>query len=235
MAIWKNRRPVVRATEPTAVPTPEPIVAPATERRSFIKRILAFAGVGAVVAAVNPRTASADGDPWIGEIALVPYNFAPRGWAFCDGQLLPINQNTALFSLLGTQFGGNGQTTFALPDLRGRVPLHVGGSGAGPGLSAYSVGEMGGVENITLIASQMPTHNHLVNASSANGTSDSPSNNIMGKNASGVPQYGTGAPNAAMAAGAIANTGGNQPHENRPPFLGLNYIIALEGIFPSRN
>jgi len=227
MAIWKNRRP---ATEATAAATPEP-----SERRSFIKRILAFAGVGAVVAAVNPGTASAGADPFLGEIALVPYNFEPRGWAFCDGQLLPIAQNTALFALLGTQFGGNGQTTFALPDLRGRVPLHVGGSGPGPGLSAYSVGQTGGAENITLLASQMPSHNHIVNANSANGTSDNPNNAIMGKNASGVPQYSGALPNAAMAAGMIAAAGGNQPHSNLQPFLGLNYIIALQGIFPSRN
>lgn len=222
MAIWKNRRPVVPAPEPA-------------ERRSFIKRILAFAAGGAVVAAATPRTASAGIDPFIGEIALIPYNFAPQGWAFCDGQLLSIAQNTALFSLLGTTYGGNGQTTFALPDLRGRVPLHTGGSGAGPGLSSYNLGEQGGVEAITLLASQMPSHNHLVNASSANGTSDSPASAVMGKNASGVPQYSGAAPNATMAAAAIAAAGGGQPHENRPPYLGLNYVIALQGIFPSRN
>ena len=221
MAFW-NRRSAVVAAPANA------------ERRGFIKRLFAFAAGGAVVAAATPRTALADGDPWLGEIALVPYNFAPRGWAFCDGQILPIAQNTALFALLGTTYGGNGQTTFALPDLRGRVPMHTGG-GQGPGLSAYSLGEQGGVENVVLIQGQMPVHNHLENVSSANGTSDNPSNAILARNASGVPQYGTGAPNAAMAAGAIANAGGGQPHENRPPFLGLNYIIALEGIFPSRN
>lgn len=221
MAFW-NRRSAVVAAPANA------------ERRGFIKRMFAFAAAGAVVAAATPRTALADGDPWIGEIALVPFNFAPRGWAFCDGQILSIAQNTALFALLGTTYGGNGQTTFALPDLRGRVPMHAGG-GSGPGLSAYTLGEQGGVENVVLIQGQMPVHNHLENVSSANGTSDSPSNAILARNASGVPQYGTGAPNAAMAAGAIANAGGGQPHENRPPFLGLNYIIALEGIFPSRN
>jgi microcystin-dependent protein len=221
MPIWRNRRPIAAAPD-------------TTERRSFLKRILAFVAGGAVVAAVKPNDAKADGDPFLGEIALVPYNFEPRGWAFCNGQLLPIAQNTALFALLGTQFGGNGQTTFALPDLRGRVPMHDGGS-QGPGLSSYSVGEMGGVENVTLLAAQMPSHNHAVNANSANGTSDSPVNGVMGKNASGVPQYSGVAPNATMAATAIANAGGSQPHENRPPYLGLNYIIAMVGIFPSRN
>lgn len=222
MPIWKNRRPVAAAPDTTI------------ERRSFIKRIFAFAAGGAVVAAATPRVASAGLDPFLGEIALVPYNFAPQGWAFCDGQLLAISQNTALFSLLGTQFGGDGRTTFALPDLRGRVPMHVGG-GPGPGLSPYAIGEMGGVEGVTLLATQMPSHNHGLNANSANGTSDSPVNGIMGRNASGVPQYSGGAPNATMAAAAIAATGGNQPHENRPPFLGLNYIIAMQGIFPSRS
>jgi microcystin-dependent protein len=221
MPIWKNRRPVVAAPGTTI------------ERRGFLKRVLAFVAGGAVVAAATPRVAKADGDPFIGEIALVPYNFAPNGWAFCDGQLLAISQNTALFSLLGTTFGGNGVTTFALPDLRGRAPVHVGG-GPGPGLSAYALGQMGGVEVVTLLASQMPNHSHGLNASSANGTSDSPVNGVMGKNASGVPQYSGGAPNATMAAAAIAAAGGSQPHENRPPYLGLNYIISLYGIFPSR-
>jgi microcystin-dependent protein len=222
MALWKPRRPVAAiASEPV-------------ERRGFIKRMLAFAAGGAVLAAANPRNAQADGDPFIGEIALVPYNFEPRGWAFCNGQILSIAQNTALFSLLGTTYGGNGQTTFALPDLRGRVPMHV-GSSQGPGLSLYNLGEQGGAEAVTLLATQMPVHNHLENVSSANGTSDNPANGILGKNASGVPQYGAGPGNATMAAGAIANAGGSQPHENRQPYLGLNYIIALQGIFPSRN
>ncbi len=230
MAIWKHRRPVISAPG-TTVPTPDTTAN--TERRGFIKRVFAFAAGGAVVAAANPRTAAADGDPFLGEIALVPYNFAPRGWAFCDGQILSIAQNTALFSLLGTTYGGNGQTTFALPDLRGRVPMHCGG-GPGPGLSTYNLGQTGGVENVTLLASQMPAHNHALNANSANGTSDSPVNALPGKNASGVPQF-SAASNAAMAAGAIGLTGGNQPHENLQPYLGLNYVIALQGIFPSRN
>jgi len=220
MPIWKNRRP--NAAAPNS-----------TERRGFLKRMLAFVAGGAVVAAARPNVAKADGDPFLGEIALVPYNFEPRGWAFCDGQLLAISQNTALFALLGTTYGGNGQTTFALPDLRGRTPIHAGG-GPGPGLSQYLLGQTSGVESVTLSTNQMPTHNHVLNANSANGTSDTPANGVMGKNASGVPQY-SAASNAAMAAAAIGNAGGNQAHENRPPSLGLNYVIALQGIFPSRN
>ena len=228
MPLWKNRRPIAVAPDSVAA-APD-----TTERRSFIKRVLAFVAGGVVVAAATPRVAKADGDPFLGEIALVPYTFAPKGWAFCDGQILSIAQNTALFALLGTTFGGNGQTTFALPDLRGRAPLHVGGS-QGPGLSAYFLGQSGGVEGVTLLASQMPTHSHGVNADGGNGTSDSPSNAIMGKNASGVPQYSGNAPTTTMAAAAIANAGGSQPHENRPPFLAMNYIIAMQGIFPSQN
>lgn len=228
MPLWKNRRPIAVAPD-SAAAAPDP-----TERRSFIKRVLAFAAGGAVVAAANPRVAKADGDPFIGEIALVPFNFEPMGWAFCNGQILPIAQNQALFALLGTTFGGNGTTTFALPDLRGRVPLHSGLS-VGPGLSPYALGQNGGVEAVALLASQMPAHNHALNADSANGTSDTPANAIMGKNASGVPQYSGAAPTTAMAAAAIAPAGGNQPHENRPPYLALNYIISLFGIFPPRS
>jgi microcystin-dependent protein len=221
MALWKSRTPDVASSKDQP-------------RRSFLKRVLAFTAGGAVVAAARPETASAGIDQFIGEIDLVPFNFPPRGWAFCDGQLLPINQNQALFSLLGTTYGGDGRTTFALPDLRGRSPVHVGG-GAGPGLSPIALGEVGGVEVVTLNTGQIPAHNHMVNVSAANGTSDNPNNTIPGRNASGVPDYSSAAPNAQMAPGAIAPTGGNQPHENRSPYLGLNYIIALEGIFPSRN
>ena len=228
MALWKNRRSVI-----AAAPAPTPAAAVDKPRPGFLKRLLALSAGGAVVAAANPPVARADGDPWIGEIALVGFNFAPLGWAFCDGQILPIAQYTALFSLLGTSYGGNGINTFALPDLRGRTPVHAGGS-SGLGLSPIVLGQMGGVEVVTLNTGQIPAHNHLVNVSAANGTSDSPSNTIPGRNASGVPDYSSAAPNAQMAPGAIGITGGNQPHENRPPYLGLNYVIALTGIFPAR-
>jgi microcystin-dependent protein len=225
MALWKIRKPVAAATTATTVAADQP-------RRSFLKRLLAFTAGGAVVAAANPPVARADGDPFLGEIALVGFNFEPAGWALANGQLLLIAQNTALFSLLGTTYGGNGINTFALPDLRGRVPLHL---GQGPGLSDYVIGQVGGVEAITLIVNEIPAHSHLVNASAANGTSDTPTNAIPGRNASGVPDYSSAAPNTTMAPATIAPAGGSQPHENRPPFLVMNYVIALQGIFPSRN
>jgi microcystin-dependent protein len=166
-------------------------------------------------------------EPFIGQLMLVPYNFAPRGWALCNGQILPIAQNTALFSLLGTTYGGNGQTTFALPDLRGRVPIS---SGQGPGLSNYSLGEVGGVESVTLNVNQMPAHNHTIACHSGDPNDSSPANSLP----AGGGSYNTAA-NASMAQGMASSAGGNQPHENRHPYLVLNWIIALEGIFPSRN
>jgi microcystin-dependent protein len=167
-------------------------------------------------------------EPFLGQIILVPYNFAPRGYAFCQGQILSIAQNTALFSLLGTTYGGNGQTTFALPDLRGRLALS---SGQGPGLSNYSLGEQGGVESVTLIQQQMPQHQHAVAASMVPAGDTKPANNYLAINGA----YVATAPNATMGNQMIGFTGGNQPHENREPYLCLNYCIALQGIFPSRN
>jgi microcystin-dependent protein len=165
-------------------------------------------------------------EPFLGTIIIFAGNFAPRGWAFCNGQLLPINQNTALFSLLGTQYGGNGQTTFALPDLRGRAALHF---GQGPGLSNYTQGEVAGVENVTLLASQMPAHTHAQPATAGDETTNRPN--------AAVPARGGVYANAADGSNLAGTTsaGGGQPHENRQPYLVLNYIIALEGIFPSRN
>lgn len=174
-------------------------------------------------------------DPFLGEIRMFAGNFAPRGWAFCAGQILSISQNTALFSLLGTTYGGNGQTTFALPDLRGRAPVS---SGQGPGLSNYNLGEMAGSESVTLLTSQMPAHTHAANASTQPGSASSPANGVC---ASGVDSQGgsvngyVAAPNTTMAPQAIGAAGGSQPHENRPPFLCVNFIIALQGIYPSRN
>jgi len=173
-------------------------------------------------------------DPWLGEIALVAFDFAPQGWAFCNGQLLSINQNTALFSLLGTTFGGDGRTTFALPDLRSRVPLCF---GQGNGLSKYDWGGAGGVEGVTLSSGQMPVHTHSYTpqASAAGGTALSPANGFWAESPDGSTLYKTGASNASMAPQTIGNAGGSMPHENRQPYLALNYIIALQGIFPSRS
>lgn len=168
-------------------------------------------------------------EAFIGQLLLVPYNFAPQGWAMCNGQLLSIAQNTALFSLLGTTYGGDGQTTFALPDLRGRVPLS---SGQGPGLSNYTLGEAGGAESITLTAAQMPQHTHSANANAGDPTDTTPTNHVPAGGSTG--SYNAAA-NTVMSAGMIGPAGGSQPHENRQPYLTLNWIIALEGIFPSRS
>lgn len=172
-------------------------------------------------------------EPFIGEIKLFAGNFAPRGWAFCDGQLLPINQWQALFSILGTMYGGDGRTTFALPDLRGRVPLHP---GTGPGLSTYSVGENGGAEQVALNVNQMPTHTHSLNANTNVGNNPNPAGASIADTKGNDKDYmKSGEVNTAMSAQSIGSTGGGQPHENRQPYLAVNYIIALQGIFPSRN
>jgi microcystin-dependent protein len=166
-------------------------------------------------------------DPYIGEIRLVPYTFAPVGWALCDGRLLPINQNQALFSLLGTSFGGDGRTTFAVPDLRGRVPLGGGESVTG---TSYELGSTGGQETVKLAVAQLPSHSHRARANKTASNTKNP--------AGAVPAAGgayTSAQNANMSAAMLAKTGGGQAHENRQPYLTLNYIIALVGIYPSRN
>ncbi len=173
--------------------------------------------------------------PFIAQISMFGGNFAPRNWAFCSGQILSIAQNTALFSLLGTTYGGNGQTTFALPDLRGRVPIHP---GQGPGLSNYSLGQVGGVENVTLISTQIPAHSHPVttstNASSGAATDTVPNGNFLAEG----NNYSSSS-NAQMNADAVqvtvGNTGGSQPHTNIQPYTCISFIIAIQGIFPSRN
>nr|WP_260625903.1 tail fiber protein [Hymenobacter sediminicola] len=173
-------------------------------------------------------------DPFIGEIIIFAGNFPPRGYAFCDGQILSIAQNTALFSLLGTTYGGNGQTTFALPDLRGRFPMHAGFS-AGPGLTQRNLGEAAGAEAVTLLATQMPAHNHPLTTTTAPGTSASPDGTLLANDGRGGTQYAAGTANAALAPQSVGIAGGNQPHNNMPPYLAINFCIALEGIFPSRN
>lgn len=170
--------------------------------------------------------------PFLGQLLTVPYNFSPRGWAFCNGQILPIAQNTALFSLLGTTYGGNGQTTFALPDLRGRSAIH---SGQGPGLGSYTLGQQGGTETVTQTIQQMPIHNHApLTFQAASGTKLNavPAANNLG----GASIYTNAVVDSSLnPTGSTANTGGSQPMPILGPYLALQWIIALEGIFPSRN
>jgi microcystin-dependent protein len=174
-------------------------------------------------------------DQFVGEIRAVGFNFAPQGWAQCNGQLLPINQNQAIFSLLGTTYGGNGQTTFGLPDLRGRVPMSQGGG--------FPIGSRFGEYSHTLITSEMATHNHgmKAKAATANAPTPDPTQSVAQGRvaATGTPPtvsvFGTGAPNRVFAPTAITATGGSQPHDNTQPYLTLNVCIALQGIFPSQN
>jgi microcystin-dependent protein len=169
---------------------------------------------------------------FLGSLLLVPYDFEPRGWAFCNGQTLRIAQYTALFSLLGTTYGGDGVNTFALPDLRGRVPVS---SGQGPGLSPYVLGEQVGVESVQLTVNQIPSHNHTVNCNGNKGNKPSPSGNFPAADAAGVTAEYSANDGAQMNTGMLTSVGGNQGHENRQPSLTMNWIIALVGIFPSRS
>jgi microcystin-dependent protein len=169
--------------------------------------------------------------PFLGLIAAVGFNFAPRGWAFCAGQIMPIAQNQALFSLLGTTYGGNGQTTFALPDLRGRAALS---SGQGFGLQSYNLGETGGSETVALTAQQMPQHNHLFGATTTSANTAAVNGNFLAETT--ITAYREGNPGAPVPmANMIGNSGQSQPHSNQQPYLAVNFIIALTGIFPSRN
>jgi microcystin-dependent protein len=169
------------------------------------------------------------GTPYLGEIRMVSFGFAPKGWAICSGQSMPINQNQALFSLLGTTFGGNGITAFLLPDLRGRVPIS---SGSQTGTPSYTPGQSTGEEQHTLLTQEIPMHSHIPQASSASPTVPGPSNNFWASNSQ---QYSPTPINSLMAGNAITNSGGGQGHENRAPYLVVNFIIALAGIFPTRN
>lgn len=165
-------------------------------------------------------------EPFIAEIRLMSFNFAPKGWALCNGQLLPINQNQALFSLLGTTYGGNGQTNFALPDLRSRVPVHMG--------NGFTLGQRAGEEAHTLTQSEMPAHNHQAMIQPANAATATPNNNFLG----GIPSFGYSSNSAdltPMSPTEMTSVGGSQPHENRMPSSVINMCIALQGIFPSQN
>jgi microcystin-dependent protein len=170
---------------------------------------------------------------YLAQILFFAGNFAPRGWAFCQGQLLSIAQNTALFSLLGTTYGGNGQTTFALPDFRGRTAV---GTGQGPGLSIISLGEVSGTETTTLNVNQLPAHTHALNASTAVGDASVPTNALLANTGALDKEYKAATTaNTPMHTSAIGITGGSQPFSIRNPYLGMNYIICMEGIYPSRN
>jgi len=173
-------------------------------------------------------------EPFLGSLLLVPYNFAPQGWLLCQGQLLPISQYTALFSLLGTTYGGDGRSTFGLPDLRGRVPISA---GQGPGLQDYVLGQVGGTETATLSVNQLPAHNHSMHTVSAPGNSTNPSGHYLAEtvspNANSGP-YASTQPNSTLNAAAISPTGGGHPVDILQPYLTLNWIIAFQGVYPSR-
>ena len=194
-----------------------------------MRRALILLLLGILAAVAEPVRAQ---EPFVGEIDMVGFNFAPTGWALCEGQIMSINQNTALFSLLGTTFGGDGRSTFALPDLRGR---RVVGAGQGPGLSSQFLGEKGGEENVTLLVSQLPLHTHPVMASSPfppNPAALGPGGDVW---AATVPYlYNAGGTLVPMNSSAVEPAGGNLPHNNLSPYIAMTYIIALQGIFPAR-
>ena len=168
--------------------------------------------------------------PYVGEIRMFGGNFAPAGWAFCQGQVLPISQNETLFNLIGTTYGGDGQNTFALPNLAGRLPIHM---GQGPGISQnYVEGESGGVESVTLTTQQIPSHNHAFVASTSAATAASPANGLFGATVS-APFWFNGPVDSSFNAATVQNTGGSQPHENMMPTLCVSFILSLFGVFPS--
>jgi len=171
-------------------------------------------------------------DPFVAEIRIFPFNFAPRGWAWCDGQLLPLSQNTALFSLLGTTYGGNGKSNFALPDLQGRAPMHP---GQGPGLSLHDLGETGGSETVTLLESETPSHVHAIRDHDLDlAELNAPATNrVLGQSANGTI-YGAAANLVNMSPQALSPAGGDQPHNNMMPYLTFYFCIALQGVFPPR-
>jgi microcystin-dependent protein len=170
-------------------------------------------------------------DPFVAEIRIFPFNFAPKGWAWCNGQLLPISQNTALFSLLGTTYGGDGKSTFALPDLEGRAPMHP---GQGPGLSLHDLGETGGSETVTLLEAEIPVHTHTVRASNQTADIQEPTVNATVAKASSATPFAASGTLAMMAAESLAPAGGDQPHNNMMPYLTFYFCIALQGVFPPR-
>jgi microcystin-dependent protein len=170
-------------------------------------------------------------DPFVAEIRIFPFNFAPKGWAWCDGQLMPLSQNTALFSLLGTTYGGNGKSNFALPDIQGRAVMHP---GQGPGLSLHDLGEPGGSETVTLLESEIPSHSHSMNASQSDGLERSPGGQLLATGI-GISQYQTPGGQTPLSPSTVAPAGGDQPHNNLQPYLTFYFCIALQGVFPPRS
>jgi microcystin-dependent protein len=172
-------------------------------------------------------------DPFVAEIRIFPFNFAPKGWAWCDGQLMPLSQNTALFSLLGTTYGGDGKSTFALPDLQGRAPMHP---GQGPGLSLHDLGETGGSQTVSLLESEVPSHSHTLKASVEDGTQGTLTSGITLATSVGGSLYQANTVNnlVVMNASSLAPAGGDQPHNNMQPYLTFYFNIALQGVFPPR-
>lgn len=171
-------------------------------------------------------------DPFVAEIRIFPFNFAPKGWAFCDGQILPLSQNTALFSLLGTTYGGDGKSNFALPNMQGNAPMHP---GQGPGLSLHDLGETGGSDTVTLLESEIPSHSHSLMAGATSSTKSDPQGNSLTRIGSGATPYkAAGSAQVVMASQSLAPAGGDQPHNNMQPYLTLNFCIALQGVFPPR-
>jgi microcystin-dependent protein len=172
-------------------------------------------------------------DPFVAEIRIFPFNFPPKGWAFCNGQLLPLSQNTALFALLGTTYGGDGKSTFALPDLQGRAPMHP---GQGPGLSLHDLGETGGSETVTLLPSEVPVHTHALRAQSAPADTNLPSGHSLARVIGATPyREPAGAPLTAMSPSALSPAGGGAPHNNMMPYLTFYFCIAMQGVFPPRS
>jgi microcystin-dependent protein len=172
-------------------------------------------------------------NPFVAEIRIFPFNFAPKGWAFCDGQILPLSQNTALFSLLGTTYGGDGKSNFALPDMQGNAPMHP---GQGPGLSLHDLGETGGSDTVTLLESEIPSHSHSLMTFVGQATAQTPAPNVGLSRARGINAYSTVTNTGVvpMSDNTVAPAGGDQPHNNLMPYLTLNFCIALQGVYPPR-
>jgi microcystin-dependent protein len=198
-----------------------------------IWKSVSAAALGALASAMlfQPTPAKAQSEPFVGQLIVVGFSFCPRGWAAADGQLLPVSQNPTLFSLLGTTYGGDGRTTFALPDMRGRAAIHV---GSGPGLTPKSLGQKAGAETHTLSINEMPSHNHRIQATSTVADRPGPHLKILGRNNT-TDNFYRGAPNQLMAPGMVTSTGGGQSFPIRDPYLTMNWCIALTGIFPSRS